>query len=660
VATGDINGDGKLDLVVANSNVNTASVLLGNGDGTFQAAQSVPVPYFYTNAVAVGDLNGDGKLDLFVTQGTNIYVLPGNGDGTFQSPIASRLGFGPNSVAVGDFNGDGKADLALTDDFYSATVSVALGNGDGTFQAAQSVPAGASANSVAVGDLNGDGKLDLVEGSRIDNHVSVLLGNGDGSFQLVHVPVMGGGSQLSVAVGDFNGDGKTDMALAHYNSFDALGNVFLGGTLSVALGNGDGAFQAAQDLAVGVARPTSVAAGDFNGDGKPDLAVTSANEGSVNVLLNQPLTTTTLSGPVGSTYAQSVTYTATVTSGATPVTAGTVTFLDGDTPISPALALDANGQASFSIPMLNAGSHTITASFSNPGGPGITGFGASAASTNLVVSPLPLSASAVNVGATAGAPFSGTLATFANPDPYGGAASYTALITWGDGSISAGTITGTGTLAVSGTHTYADPGSYAASVQITHNLGNTTMATVYPTATVTALGQAVQNGLEGDIGLWHNKNGQALINAFNGGPDSTALSSWLVTNFANLYGYLAGYTNAQVALYYQDLFAQPGSLEAQVLATALNIYATTESLGGTVGRAYGFTVTATGLGADSFNVGADGTAFGVADNSTRNVYELLAAVDAQAVGGVLYNGDNTLRAEAGDLFAALLKAGKVS
>jgi hypothetical protein len=388
------------------------------------------------------------------------------------------------------------------------------------------------------------------------------------------------------------------------------------------------------------------------------------------VLLNAFATTTLVSGPTSSSYGQPVAYTATVTSGAAPVTTGTVTFLNGNTPISPALAVNADGQATVSIATPNAGSYTITASYSGtPGGAGTSGFGVSSGSIGLTVTPILLSATAVNFSVTAGAPWSGTLATFINADPYGSAASYTAIIDWDDGTTSAGTIAGTGTLTVSGSHTYADPGSYAARVQISHNLGNTTTATVYPTATVTSLGQSVQDGLTGGIGLWHNKNGQALIDSFNGGPGATALSSWLAATFSNLYGAgagannLTGFSNDQVAAFYQSQFARVASgsnLEAQVLATALNVYATTQSLGGTVGQAYGFTVSADGLGADSFSVGADGAAFGVANGTTRNVYELLEAVDRQAVNGVLYNGDKALRTEANDLFDALNKAGGIS
>ncbi|PYL01629.1 MAG: hypothetical protein DME19_01020 [Verrucomicrobia bacterium] len=191
LAVGDFNGDSKLDLAVANhgcSNCSPAfsgsfSVLLGNGDGTFQSrlnydAGKDPV------SVAVGDFNGDGKPDLAVVNSgsTNLAVLLGKGDGTFQSAVNYDTGMSPNSVGVGDFNGDGKADVVVANE-TSNTVSVLLGNGDGTFQVHVDYATRSHPASLAVGDLNGDGKPDLAVANRNSNALSILIGNGDGTFQ---------------------------------------------------------------------------------------------------------------------------------------------------------------------------------------------------------------------------------------------------------------------------------------------------------------------------------------------------------------------------------------------------------------------------------------------------------------------------------------------
>jgi hypothetical protein len=285
-------------------------------------------------------------------------------------------------------------------------------------------------------------------------------------------------------------------------------------------------------------------------------------------------------------------------------------------------------------------------------------------SGTLTVLPAPLSATGQTITPTAGAPFSGVVATFTSADPYGSAASYTAMINWGDGSTSTGTITGTGMFTVSGSHTYANPASETVRVTISHNLGDTTTATTTSTATVKSLGLSVQVGQSAGFLFWAGR-GQALIMSFNGGSTATGLANWLALTFPKLYGAQAGVhnlfgqSNAQVAAFYQTLLSS-SVLDAEVLATALNVYATTQSLGSTTGQAYGFTVSATGLGADSFNVLSSGAAFGVANSTTLNVYQLLLAANQRAVNGVLYNGDMSLRLSAQLVFDALNSAGGVS
>jgi len=283
VVVGDFNGDSKADLAIANSADNTVTVLLGNGAGGFAAATGSPITVgTQPVSIAISDFNGDGKSDLAIANAMDntVTVLLGNGSGGFSAASGSPFAVGghPQSVTVADFNGDGKADLAVAN-FGSSNVTVLLGNGAGGFTAATGSPFAAGLNpfSIAAGDFNGDGHPDLVVANQGSNSVTVLLGNGSGGFTAASgSPVAVGNHPNSVAVGDFNGDGKADLAVAN----------FADNTVTVLLGNGSGGFTAASGSPIAVAlQPYSIGIGDFNGDGKADLAVSNAGAADVTILL---------------------------------------------------------------------------------------------------------------------------------------------------------------------------------------------------------------------------------------------------------------------------------------------------------------------------------------------------------------------------------------
>lgn len=314
IVSADLNGDGILDLVTPNIGSNSVSVLLGNGDGTFQAKVDYVVG-LQPNSVAVADMNGDGKKDLVVANSgeKTIHILLGSGSGTFQSPNVLNLDLSPNTVAVADFDLDAKPDLLIT---FQNEFRVMLNNGDGTFRKtasfsnsltsiaavdfnADGIPdiltnyygslfvypgkgdgtfepskyySTASSQFIVAGDLNGDGWMDVV-GVDSGGSVYVLLGQANGTL-LPYVAYSSGAQGASLALGDVNGDGKLDVILT-----GAGGNA-----VYLLYGKGDGTLQAAISYPAGVS-PNGIVVGDFNGDGKTDLALSNNNGNNIAVLI---------------------------------------------------------------------------------------------------------------------------------------------------------------------------------------------------------------------------------------------------------------------------------------------------------------------------------------------------------------------------------------
>jgi hypothetical protein len=267
VAVGDFTERGVLDLATANGGFDGASVLLGNGDGTYQPAVSYATG-FDPIGILTADLRGIGVQDLITENQDSVSLLLGNGDGTFGPPTNLQTGAFP-TVVVGDFTGSGTADLAVMNEF-GTSVNVWLGNGDGTFQAPIASPAG-NAVALVTADFNGDGSLDLayVGGGQLH----VMLGNGDGTFQAPADHAVGTDPQAVVA-GDFTGSGIPDLAVAN----------FVGHSVEVLLGAGDGTFADPQTYTTDQ-RFYAIATADFNQDGAADLLVGTYSTNEAGVML---------------------------------------------------------------------------------------------------------------------------------------------------------------------------------------------------------------------------------------------------------------------------------------------------------------------------------------------------------------------------------------
>jgi hypothetical protein len=288
VAIGDFNGDGKQDFAVANSGTGNVSILLGNGDGTFQQAIDFTAgssPAF----VAIDDFNRDGKLDLAVANGSakTVSILLGNGDCTFELPLQYNTGIAADYVAVADFNNDNRPDLFVS---AGGNISILLGNGDGTFQNPILTTTPGNTSYFAIADFNGDGKLDVATGNATifpyatHGNVVVLFGTGDGKFQAPITSAVGF-KPVYLTAADFNEDGKADLAIvgAQY-AVNQLHQLCVSDGVFALLGNGDGTFELSASEYLPRAScwyppppqnpyAPNLAVADLNNDGKLDLVV---------------------------------------------------------------------------------------------------------------------------------------------------------------------------------------------------------------------------------------------------------------------------------------------------------------------------------------------------------------------------------------------------
>jgi hypothetical protein len=267
--TADFNKDGKRDIVTADQNSKTISVLLGNGDGTFKPKTSYPACNG-DHEVVVADFNRDGNEDVAVACHGKPYfasVFFGSGDGTFKPRLDLHPGGEPAALVVGDYNRDGVPDLAYANRADS-TVGVMLSNGDGTFKEPMAFATAKAPHAIRSGDLNDDGVLDLVTADDRANMVTVLFGTGDGHFgKRADLPA--NSLPKSVAVADINGDGHPDIVITNTTYPSCC--TYAGSTISVFLNRGDGSFGSRQDFEAG-GDPFSLLVKDLNGDGKADIA----------------------------------------------------------------------------------------------------------------------------------------------------------------------------------------------------------------------------------------------------------------------------------------------------------------------------------------------------------------------------------------------------
>jgi hypothetical protein len=431
---GDFNGDGLPDIVTVDPSKDTVTVILGKGNGSFGNPVSYPAGPGVSD-VAIADLNGDHKQDLIVadygTPGTansgGVSVLLGNGDGTFQKAVFTPTGSQPLYIVARDFNGDGRMDIALASDYVAnfttgGSVDVLLGTGTGGFSLPVHYVIGALPSSLAVGDFTGDGKLDVAVAGSGAAPLSLLRGQGNGTFLDAINSNPSAITPVSLTAGDFNGDGKTDLAMidattglvdvalsSGNGTFQAPVAYDLGpatrlmaadvtgdgipdlitvgggasGVVTIAAGKGDGTFLPVVQYAAGVSQPDSIALGDFAGNGRLSVAAISSTTGAVGVLLNTPPAQIQFSAPTYSVSESISSVTITVTRSGSSAGTATVVYTTSDGTAQAGVnyqttsgsLLWADGDTSpktFAIPILNDGkpdgNKTVNLALSSPGG----------------------------------------------------------------------------------------------------------------------------------------------------------------------------------------------------------------------------------------------------------------------------------------------------
>lgn len=277
IAVADFNSDAKSDIAIVHQKSDRVSVLLGNGLGGFGGVKILQVSTtFAPHAVGAGDLNGDRKPDLVVANlgAHSVSILLADSMNGFGMPTNVLADTNPASIVLADFNADQAIDLAVTN-FGANNVSIMLGDGNGVLKPQLSLPAvGTNPAAIAAADFDGDKKLDLAVANNGSDNVSVLIGKGDGGFIVQPTPLRVGTQPTSIVSGDFNGDQKQDLAVSNGGS----------NNVSVLFGDGTGRFGTALNFATG-ASPVGLTVGDFNSDQRPDLAVANYKAASVSVLL---------------------------------------------------------------------------------------------------------------------------------------------------------------------------------------------------------------------------------------------------------------------------------------------------------------------------------------------------------------------------------------